>query len=256
MPSGRLILEHGGSAGILSKVQILGQPVDVVTMEQAMDRIESLLAGQGSHLVITADASGIVQANEDPELAALYQSASLVTPDGVGVVWAAKRQGVHVPAKVSGVDLVAKLCEASAKKGYRIFLLGAEPGVADAAAKKLSELYPGCQIVGSRHGYFKPDQDEAVAREVAQAKPEILFVAMGIPRQEKFIAATMKTIGAKVSMGVGGSFDVYSGKTKRAPAAFQKLHLEWLWRLLLNPKKISKVKLLPRFVRMVISERK
>ncbi|HEY0867520.1 MAG TPA: WecB/TagA/CpsF family glycosyltransferase, partial [Fimbriimonas sp.] len=140
-------------------------------------------------------------------------------------------------------------------RGYRIFFLGASPGVAEQAAQNLCGRYPGCQIVGARHGYFPPVEDEDVAREVAAARPDILLVAMGIPRQEKFIRATQEIVRAKVAMGVGGSFDVFSGKTRRAPKIMQRLQLEWLWRLILNPSKISKVKNLPVFVRMVLRQK-
>ena len=140
-------------------------------------------------------------------------------------------------------------CAASADKGWRIYFLGAAPGVAELAAERMRLRHPGCNIVGARHGYFPPESDAVVAAEVAEAKPDLLFVAMGIPRQEKFIRATESIIGAKVAMGVGGTFDVFSGKVRRAPRLLQKMRLEWAWRLAQNPKKIGKVALLPRFGR-------
>ncbi len=124
------------------------------------------------------------------------------------------------------------------------------------AAERLRLMYPGCNIVGARHGYFPADSDEIVASEVAQAKPDILFVAMGIPRQEKFIRRTQSIIQAKVAIGVGGSLDVYSGRAKRAPKLVQKLSLEWAWRTILNPKKISKAKKIPLFVLKVLRDRR
>ena len=140
------------------------------------------------------------------------------------------------------------VCRESANRGWRVYFLGAAPGVAELAAEKMRLRHPGCNIVGARHGYFPAESDEVVAAEVAESKPDILFVAMGIPRQEKFIKATTHIIGSKVAMGVGGSFDVFSGNVKRAPVFLQKLKLEWAWRLLQNPKKIGKVMLLPKFV--------
>jgi N-acetylglucosaminyldiphosphoundecaprenol N-acetyl-beta-D-mannosaminyltransferase len=153
------------------------------------------------------------------------------------------------------VELVRELCAKSAETGLRLYFLGAAEGVADEAAQNLCSRYPGCQIVGTHHGFFKPDQDAEIARLIGESRPDVLFVAMGIPRQEKFIMATKDIHGAKVAMGVGGSFDVYSGRVKRAPVAFQKLGLEWLWRVILNPSKISKVAALPRFVGMVMRSR-
>lgn len=237
------------------RVEILGIPVDRVTMDEALERIDGFVADGGPHLVVTADSSGIVAAQTDAFFRDLLLSADLVTPDSAGILWAAKRQGKPIGARVSGVDLVDALCARSADRGYRIYLLGAEHGVAEMAAERLRLRHPGCRIVGARHGYFPPESDEIVAREIAEAKPDILFVAMGIPRQEKFILATQEIIGAKVAMGVGGSLDVFSGRTRRAPRLFQRMKLEWFWRLMLNPRKYQKVRALPQFVWMVLRAR-
>lgn len=230
------------------RIDILGVPVDRVTMAETLEAIEGFVASGRPHLLVTADACGIAQAQSDPELMELYRTADWVTPDSVGVLWAAKRRQTPLPARVSGVEIFDQVCGLSASKGYRIFLLGAAPGVAEEAAERMRLRHPGCNIVGARHGYFPADSDAVVAQEIAPLRPDILFVAMGIPRQEKFIRANLATIGAKVGIGVGGSFDVFSGRAKRAPALIQKIHMEWLWRTLLNPKKISKAKQLPKFV--------
>ncbi|MBN9503902.1 MAG: glycosyltransferase [Armatimonadetes bacterium 55-13] len=235
-----------------SRVEILGMPVDRLGMNETLRVLESFVAEKRPHLVVTADASGIVQAQDDPEFQELFKSADLITPDSIGVIWAAKRKGMPITERVSGVDLVDRICGLSADKGYRIFFLGAAPGVAELAAEKMRLKHPGCNIVGARHGFFPADSDAIIAQEVAETQPDFLFVAMGIPRQEKFIKATEGIINASVSMGVGGSFDVFSGKVRRAPKFFQALHLEWLWRLLQNPKKIAKVKNLPKFVWLIL----
>lgn len=224
-------------------------------MDETVRRLAAMIASGKPHLVVTADSSGLVIAQSDPEFQQILHSADLVTPDSIGVVWAAKRKGKPIAERVSGVDLVDRMCALSADSGCRIFLLGAEPGVAEMAAERLRLRHPGCAIVGARHGYFPPESDEVVAREVAEAKPDVLFVGMGIPRQEKFLVRTQPIIQAKVAMGVGGSFDVFSGKAKRAPKLIQRLNLEWLWRTVLNPKKIQKAKTLPKFVLMVLKDR-
>lgn len=234
------------------RVHILGVPVDAVTMDDAMRRMEAFVASGKPHFVITADASSIVQAQTDAQLRSLYDRADLVTPDSVGVLWASPRFGHKLSERVSGVDMVDRICALSAEKGYRVYFLGAAPGIAELAAEKMRLRYPGCHIVGARHGYFPAESDSVIAEEVAREKPDFLFVAMGIPRQEKFILSTQSIVGAKVAMGVGGSFDVFSGTVKRAPKLLQKLKLEWAWRLAQNPKKIGKVMLLPRFVLMVL----
>ena len=247
--------EQGASIKKGKRVRILGAPVDCVTMSETLDRLDGFVKAGGPHLIITADSSGLVQAQTDAELRGLYDSAALVTPDSNGVVWAMNRKGCPQTERVSGVDIADRVCALSAERGYRIFFLGGEPGVAEAAAEKMRQKYPGCNIVGARHGYFKPDQDREVATEVAPAKPDFLFVGMGIPRQEKFIRTTMDIVKAPVAIGVGGSLDVFSGKAKRAPVLIQRIKLEWLWRTALNPSKISKAKLLPRFVLLVLRER-
>lgn len=239
-----------------SRVCILDIPVDNVTMDQALEAIQTFVASGEPHLVITADASGIVIAQEDSEFKQLLQSAELVTPDSSGILWASKKLGQPIPDRVSGVDLLDRTCALSADKGYRLYFLGAAPGVAEMAAEKLRLKHPGCNIVGTRHGYFPADSDEVVAKEVAELKPDVLFVAMGIPRQEKFIKATQHIIRAPVGIGVGGSFDVFSGRAKRAPKIVQRIRMEWLWRLILNPKKWAKAKTLPRFMALVLKSRK
>lgn len=224
-------------------------------MDQTIDRLESFIKEGTPHQVVTADSNGIVLAQSDSELFEILNTAELVTADSVGVIWAAKRKGEPLPERVSGVDIFAKLCQRSAEKGYRIFLLGSAPGVAEMAAERCRLLYPGCNIVGSKHGYFPEDSDELIAQEVAEAKPDILFVAMGMPRQEKFIHRTQDIVKAPIAIGVGGTLDVFSGRVKRAPAWVQKLKMEWVWRTLQNPKKLAKVKNLPVFVRMVLKEK-
>ncbi len=238
----------------VDECEVLGVPVACLDLDGCLAKIEELIAGGGSHLVATADSAGIMIAQSDPWLLAIYQSASLVTPDSYGVVWAVRRQN-RKTERVSGVDVAEALCRLSAQKGYRIYLLGAAPGIPEAAAERLALKHPGINIVGTHHGYFPPSEDAFVAQEVAAARPDILLVAMGIPRQEKFIVSTMGTISAKVAMGVGGTLDVFSGRAKRAPRFVQALRLEWLWRTLLNPKKLSKSRLLPKFAWRVLTSR-
>ncbi|MBX3110767.1 MAG: WecB/TagA/CpsF family glycosyltransferase [Fimbriimonadaceae bacterium] len=232
---------------------VLGVPVSLLGMDATVSAIEAMVGSAAGSMVVTADSSGLAAAQDDPELRDIYLRSAMATADSIGVVWALRRRGHHVK-RVSGVDLVDRLCALSAEKGYRIFFLGSAPGVAETAAEKIRLRHPGCNIVGTRHGYFPATDDDVVAREVAEAKPDLLFVAMGIPRQEKFIFRTQAITGAKVAMGVGGSLDVFSGQVKRAPKLIQRLHMEWAWRLMLNPKKIHKVKMLPRFVWHVLRE--
>lgn len=244
-----------GQQTCVQRARVLGVPVDLVTMESALAFIEERIRSREPSTIVTLDAAGVMLARESPQFGEIVRQAELVTPDSVGILWALRRKGQPLTSTVSGVNLMAEICALSADKGYRIYLLGAAPGIAELAAERLRLRYPGCHIVGTRHGFFPEDSDEVVARDVAAAKPDVLLVAMGMPAQERFITRTRSIIAAPVAIGVGGSFDVFSGKTKRAPRLVQRLRLEWLWRVILNPKKISKVKALPRFVLAVLRDR-
>lgn len=222
-------------------------------MDQTLEFFQDLISQREPNLIMTLDATALVLAQELPGFADIIRRATLRTADGAGVKWALRRKG-HTVTRVSGVDLVERMTELSAQRGYRLYFIGAEPGVTDLAAERLRLKYPGCNIVGTHHGYFPADSDPVVAADIAKLKPDVVFAAMGMPRQEQFILNTMQAIGAPIMMGVGGSFDVFSGKTKRAPKLMQALHLEWLWRLMLNPTKIAKVKKLPKFALMVLRE--
>lgn len=229
------------------KVDVLGVKVDCLNLNETDAIIEEMVKSGQAHFVATADTAGIAQAQTNPDLMSLYAQADLVTPDSLGVVWALKRRGKR-QERITGVDLACRMMERGSTRGWTFFFLGSAPGVAALAAEKVVQRWPGLKVVGTRDGYFKPDQDEEVAREIAKLNPDFLLVAMGIPRQEQFILKTKDIIKARVAIGVGGTLDVLSGTVKRAPVIVQKLKLEWLWRTLANPKKISKAMNLPRFV--------
>jgi N-acetylglucosaminyldiphosphoundecaprenol N-acetyl-beta-D-mannosaminyltransferase len=240
----------------LDSVRLLGMRVDRVDMAMALSCIERFIQERTPRHIVTADASMVVTYNEDPEFAAIADKADLVTPDGAGIIWATRRLGIPVRSKVSGVDLAAKCCALSADKGWRIFFFGAAPGVAEEACARMTARYPEANIVGFRDGYFKPEEESKVVEEIRSTRPDILLVALGIPKQEKFITRNKAALGVPVSIGVGGTLDVFSGTVRRAPVWMQKASLEWLYRLASNPKKISKVALLPRFALMTLKARK
>lgn len=197
----------------------------------------------------------VVLARRDQELRAIVEGADLVTPDGAGIIWASRLLGLQIAHKVSGVDIVKHLCGLSAMRGYRLFFLGAAPGVAMAAADNLRRDCPGALIVGARDGYFSADEEPQVLDEIKTAKPDVLLVAFGIPKQEKWIAKNRDLLAVPVSIGIGGSFDVYSGRVKRAPVWMQNAGFEWLYRLWSNPKKIGKVMTLPKFAMLTLRQR-
>lgn len=239
----------------MDSVTILGLRVDRVSVEETLSVIDRFIAERTPHTIVTADASMAVIARHDPELHAIVENADLVTPDGAGIIIASRLLGVPVRYKVSGVDLVAHLCALSAGKGYRIFFLGAAPGIAAEAATKARTRWPGTQIVGVCDGYFTPAQEPDVLAQIKSAAPDIVMVAFGIPKQEKWIARHRAALDIPVFMGVGGSFDVLSGRVRRAPLFMQRSGFEWLYRLLQNPRKISKVMTLPQFALLVLRQR-
>jgi N-acetylglucosaminyldiphosphoundecaprenol N-acetyl-beta-D-mannosaminyltransferase len=222
-------------------------------MKSAAHIVEEFIEEGVPRLVITADSSGIVLAQTDQHWRDILNSADLVTPDSNGVVWAARRRGTPLRERVSGVDLLDILCARASKKGYRVFLLGAAPGIADLAAERLQARHPGLQIVGTQHGYFSKEEEPEIVRRIRDLRVDLLFVAMGIPRQEQFIFDHKYEMAAKVAMGVGGSLDVWSGAVKRAPRLIRALKLEWLWRLVLNPRKWKKAVTLPKFWWLVMT---
>lgn len=240
--------------GRLPAVSILGVRVHRMGMEDVLRCIEQWIAERIPRMVITADANALVLAQQDSEFRTLLQAADLVTPDGAGLLWAARRLKQPFPERVPGVELVAQLVRLSHERGYRLYFVGAAPGVAQRAAQALQQLFPNAHIVGIDHGYFHPDEEPVLLRRITAASPDVLLVGMGMPRQEKWIARYKAQLGVPVSIGVGGSFDVYAGVVRRAPRWMQRSGLEWLWRLLHDPRKITKVRNLPRFVWLVWRE--
>jgi N-acetylglucosaminyldiphosphoundecaprenol N-acetyl-beta-D-mannosaminyltransferase len=230
----------------------LDVPVTVVDMDGALAKIESYIAAHTPHMVVTTDSSAIVKAHEDAELAEIIRHADLVTPDGAGVVWMAKVLGLPIQQRVSGVDLLDRICALAAARGWGIYMLGAEPGVADEAAQKLCAKHPGLRIIGVMHGYYAAQEEAEVVTRIAAAKPDVLFVGFGIPRQEKWIARYLDDLGVPVAIGVGGSFDVISGRLQRAPRWMQVAGLEWLFRTIQQPKRLPRLLSLPRLFVMTL----
>jgi N-acetylglucosaminyldiphosphoundecaprenol N-acetyl-beta-D-mannosaminyltransferase len=230
--------------------------VSRVDRAQTRELLQAFIRSGKPHHVVTADASMVAIAGEDPELLAIINRAALVTPDGAGLLWAAKRLGTPLIERVSGVELSEQLCADSADGGYSLFFFGAAPGVAEEAAENMRSKY-GANIVGTRNGFLNgPDDEAALLDELREKKPAVLLVAMGIPRQEKWIAKHQEALGIPVCIGVGGTLDVFSGRVQRAPKWIQRLSMEWLYRLLQNPSKLSKVAMLPKFAWRVMRRRR
>ncbi len=239
----------------MDSIEILGLRIDRAAPADVLALLARAIDARKPRHIVTADASMVVLARRDPALRQIVRRADLVTPDGAGILWAAKLFRTPIPHKISGVDLVADLCRLSAQHGWRVFFLGAAPGVAALAADNLRARFPLAQIVGTRDGYFSPAEEPQIIADIQAARPDVLLVAFGIPKQEKWIDAHKAALGVPVSIGIGGSFDVYSGRVKRAPVWMQKASLEWLYRLASNPKKIGKVMTLPQFALLALRQR-
>lgn len=239
----------------ISTVSLFGINVSKMDMDETVDYIIEAIRYEKAHQVVTINPIMMMAALEQPEFMAIMKEAELIVPDGTGVVWAARYKGTPVAERVAGIDLFHRLMAAGTQFGWRVFLLGASPEVNVKAAEKLRELYPGIEIVGRRDGYFTVDEDDEVVAEIVAARPQLLFVASQLDRQEPWIHRYREQLNIPVMMGVGGSFDVIAGHVKRAPVFYQKLHLEWLYRLLKEPKRALRMLALPKFVIRVMRSR-
>lgn len=228
------------------RTDVLGVAFDNVSMDEAVDRALAMLEENGPHLVVTPNPEIVQRARKDQEFASILAKADLVIPDGIGVVYAAKILGRPLKGRVPGIDFAAALLGRVAGTGKRLFLLGAAPGVAEQAAVNLRAAYPGLVVCGAHDGYFK--EDGPVVEAIRAAKADIVFVCLGFPKQEKWIAAHGQDAGARLYVGLGGSLDVFAGKVERAPESFQKLGLEWLYRLAKEPSRIGRMAKLPLFL--------
>jgi N-acetylglucosaminyldiphosphoundecaprenol N-acetyl-beta-D-mannosaminyltransferase len=236
----------------LEKILILGIPVHRITMQEALLQIEKFIRSKKSHLVITLGTEMVVAARKNHELQRLIHSASLVVPDGGGLLWASRRLGKPLPEKVAGIELVEKLCALSGEKNWKLFFLGGKPGIAEKTVLHLKEKFPNLNVAGFYHGYFK---DEEVLPLLQSAKPDILFAGLGFPKQEQWLSKHLEALQIPVGIGVGGSFDVLSGNLKRAPAFFLRLNLEWLFRFLQEPRRFKRILSIPLFMLLIWKEK-
>ena len=238
--------------GEVRLADILGVEFIPITLQGALSTIEGMFSQNDGRtkIIVTANPIMVMTAQKDAEFMQILQSADLIVPDGVGILWAARRKGVDLPDRVTGVELAYGLL--GSKVSPKVFFLGGKEGVAEKAAQKARELFPGVRISGTHHGYFSSDEEPRIVRDIRETESDLLLCAMGSPKQEKFIWKYKNELGAKVGIGVGGVFDVLAGEKKRAPEIIQNLGLEWLYRLILEPGRIKQDALLFEFALRIL----
>lgn len=252
-------LRWGGSVLTHSRrPRIFGVHVDNVTLNYVLGRVRAMVSQGESCLICTLDALGALRSREDAEYREVLNRSDLVLPDGSGLIEAFKLLGNPLSERIPGVEFVDHLCRLAASERWGVFLLGGKPGVAELAAQRLLERHPGLVVAGCRDGYFPDSEEGEVIESIASSGARVLFVGLGVPRQEKWLFKVLKAHGrlpGVVGVGIGGSFDVISGRLKRAPVSWQRLRLEWLYRTIQEPWRIRRVARLPKFAFLVLWEK-
>jgi N-acetylglucosaminyldiphosphoundecaprenol N-acetyl-beta-D-mannosaminyltransferase len=219
-------------------IPLFGVPIDPLTMDEMVACCERTIEKRGQLLLGVVNAAKLVNMRRDPTLGDAVRTANVILADGTSVVWASRLLRRPLPERVTGIDLMVRLLEAANLRGYRVYCLGATEEVVTEVVRRIERDYPNACVAGYRNGYFDESEEEAVATAIGEAKADMLFVAMSSPRKELFMARWAEHMGVPICHGVGGSFDVLAGKVKRAPLRWQRLGLEWLYRVLQEPRRM------------------
>lgn len=223
----------------MRRIELLGCPMDVASMDVTVNQIDAAVAAERFTQHVVVNVAKLVNMRKDPELNASVRECDIINIDGMGVVLGARLLGHDVPERVAGVDLFHELLAMSVRRGYSVFLLGAKDEVVAETARRVQTLYPGLKLAGYHHGYFWDDEQTTVER-IRQSGAQLLFVAITSPKKENFINRWRDQLGVTFVMGVGGTFDVVAGKVTRAPVWMQNYGLEWLYRVLQEPRRMWK----------------
>ncbi|MDR2650620.1 MAG: WecB/TagA/CpsF family glycosyltransferase [Clostridiales bacterium] len=234
-------------------IEILGIPVDVIDHDGALDNIEQFMDEGGYHLIITPNPEMIMLAQKNARIREILRSSALAAPDGVGVIWASRLTDSPIPHRVTGCDLMIDLLGRMSKSGRAAYLLGGRPGVAEQAKRNMESRFPGVKIIGARHGYFTADDDRLITEELNDKKPDLLLLGLSMGTALNW-AHNHRALNIPVIACVGGTLDIMGGATARAPKIFQKLGLEWLYRLIRQPWRVGRMLRLPVFAAMVVRE--
>ncbi|MEL4180644.1 WecB/TagA/CpsF family glycosyltransferase [Roseateles sp. PN1] len=220
------------------RIQMMGCTVDNLSMEETLQTIEGFIASGKPHQHVVVNVDKLVKAQKDPELRQIINDCALINADGMPVVWASRLLGKPLKERVAGVDLFESLMKRSAEKGWRVYLLGAKEEIVSKVRDIYAHKYPNLVFAGYRNGYWKPEEEGAIVQQIADARADLLFVAISSPKKEQFLGAYQATMKIPFAMGVGGTFDVAAGKVKRAPVWMQKTGLEWFYRFLQEPRRM------------------
>ena len=237
------------------RIDILGVGFDNLTMTEAVARGCELLAGEGAHYVVTPNPEIVETCRADAEAMAAVNGADLVLPDGIGVIYGAKLLGTPLKSRVPGIEFGTAMLAHCAETGKRVYLFGAKPGVAEQAAKNLCEKLPGLQIAGTHDGYFTDAESDVIAAEIRASGADMALVCLGAPKQELFMKDHLDALHVKLMIGLGGSLDSFAGTVKRAPKWMIRCNLEWLYRLIKEPKRFGRMLRLPKYLFAVLGRR-
>jgi N-acetylglucosaminyldiphosphoundecaprenol N-acetyl-beta-D-mannosaminyltransferase len=236
--------------------QLFGVPIHALSMEQVLSAADAAIRTRRRLLIGVVNAAKIVNMHREGSLRQSVLTADMILADGMPVVWASRLFGRPLPERVPGIDLMQRLLDRGRTRQYRVYCLGATQEVLSAATARMQQEYPGIVFVGQQHGYFKTIEEPQIAERIRAARPDILFVAMSSPKKEEFLARWAEHIDVPVCHGVGGSFDVLAGKVRRAPLLWQRLGMEWFYRVLQEPRRMWRRYLVTNtlFCTMVLSE--
>lgn len=239
----------------MSRVEVCGIEFDDLSIPEAVERALWLMEEARSVIAVTPNSEIVLKAQKDRALRAVLRSADLTLADGAGVVHAARIQGKPLRHRVPGIDFCSALLARMAELGQRVFLLGGVEGVAEDAARNLSARFPGLVIAGTHHGYFDAEENTALIEQINASAPDLLIVCLGSPKQELWMKRCQERLLVGMMIGLGGTLDVYSGRVERAPEGFRRFGLEWLYRLVREPRRIGRVLRLPAIYALALYRR-
>ena len=234
------------------RVKVLGCPITKLDLEDFVASAEEFIRSKRPHYIAVVNVAKIVKMRSDKELEQSIRSAQLVGADGVPLVWASRLLGNPLPGRVNGTDLMYRLLERADENGYRIFFFGAKEEVLQRVLQRVRIDYPGIKIAGFHHGYFSKEQESSIVRKICEAQADMLFIAFGTPKKELWVKQYLSAMGVPVVHGVGGSFDVLAGEIPRAPLWMQRNGLEWLFRLLREPRRMWRRYLITNTIFMML----